>query len=229
MNNLNNIFTKKYVNLYKNKINCLGPLNKIKVESFLISRLVLEIILFILFIFIPKYGIIISIISVILVHIVFTEVLIDSKLRKRNNKLYEETINFYIMLKMALKKTNDLKTSIEIVSHKLNNSIALQFKIIIKNNRYNNDIDEIFNNVIKTISNNDVRATLIDLKESSNYQKTIDKNIELLQDKNILIKQKYQYKPIILFIFAVIILIIIIMIIFNIYSIKDYIIKLFDI
>ena len=223
MNRLKNVFSSKYIDKYRKKIKYLGPYSNIKLDSFLLSRLIIEITLFIICILIPKYGILIVIIAILVFHALYTYILIDNKIKIRNNLLYDEAIDFYNMLKLSIKQTHDLKTSLDIVANKLNNSFSLEFKKVLKNNRYNNDINEVFNKVIETIDNNDVRTTLIDLKENNDKEKILDKIIKSLQEKNIVeTKQRYQIKPFLLIFISMILISIIIILLFNIYDVIDY-------
>lgn len=219
---IKNIFSRKYINNYKQKLKYIGPNNKMTLENFLISRLFLTIILLVICLLIPKYGIILAIVLVPLFYFLYTNILIDNKIRIRNDKLYEEAIIFFDMLYLAIKQNNDLKNSLEIVTNKLGNSLSLEFKNILGNNKYNNDLNEVFKRVIETIPNYDVRNALVDLKESNNYLKTIDEILDRLQDKNIvLVKQKYLFKPIILTFIALVFIIVICYLLFNINDILN--------
>ena len=182
---IKNIFSRKYINNYLQKLKYIGPTNKITLESFLLSRLFITLVLLVICLLIPKIGIILAIVIVPLFYYLYTNILIDNKIRIRNNKLYDEAIIFFDMLYLAIKQTNDLKISLDIVTNKLGNSLSLEFKNIIGDNKYNNDLNEVFKKVIETIPNYDVRNALVDLKESNNYLSTLEDIIKRLQDKNI--------------------------------------------
>ena len=223
MNILKNIFSRKYINKYNKKISYLGPTNKLKVESFLITRLLISISLFIFSLLIPKYGLLIAIFVSVIFYYLYTLILVDNKIKIRSDKLYDEAILFYSMLKLSLESTKDLKSSLEIVSNKIGNSLALSFRNSLGNNKFNNDLNAVFMNVIDTIPNLDVRKTLIDLKESNNSMNTIDKNLDELKDKNlIIIKQANQLKLLLVIIVGLLFVSIIFLILFNISDIINY-------
>ena len=226
---IKNIFSRKYINNYKQKLKYIGPKNKIKLENFLLSRLFISIILLIVCLLIPKYGIYIAIVCVPVFYFSYTNILIDSKINYRNEILYDEAITFFDMLYLAIKQTNDLKISLDIVTNKLGNSLSLEFKNVLGNNKYNNDINEVFKRVIDSIPNYDVRNALVDLKESDNYLKTLDELIKRLQDKNILIsKNKSIYKPIIISFISLIFIFIICYLLLNANDIVSYFNSLFN-
>jgi len=230
MNSVRNIFSKKYIRKYERKIKYLGSKNKINLNTFLLSRLIIEIILSIICLLIPRFGLLIALIVVISFHYIYTYILIDNKILIRTDKLYDETIMFYNMLSLSLKDTNDLKISLEIICSKLGNSLTREFKKLLANNKYNNDLKEVFTKVIDTIPNIDVKNTLVDIKESDNYLKTIDESIKILQDKNvILVKDRYKYKPIYLTIISSFFISLISMLLINFYNILAFFNNLFNI
>ena len=230
MNSVRNIFSKKYIKKFEQKIKYLGCDNKLDLNSFLLSRLFIEIIVGILCLLIPRYGLLIALIVVILFHYLYTIILIDNKIKIRIDKLYDETIMFYNMLYLSLKDTKDLKISLDIICSKLGNSLTREFKVILGNNKYNNDLKEVFTKVIETIPNVDVKNSLVDIKESDNYLRTIEDNIKILQNKNVvLIKDRYKYKPIYLVIIATFLVILISLLMLNAYNILDFFNNLFNI
>lgn len=225
---IKSIFSHNYINKYKQKLRYIGPKNKIKLENFLLSRLFISIMLLVICLIIPKYGIYIAIICVPIFYLSYTIILIDNKIKYRNEILYDEALIFFEMLYLAIKQTNDLKIALEIVTSKLGNSLALEFKNILGNNKYNNDLNEVFKRVIDSIPNYDVRNALVDLKESDNYLTTLDDIINKLQDKNILItKNKSIYKPIIISFLSLIFIFIICYLLFNSTDIINYFNTLF--
>ena len=225
---IKNIFSHKYINKYKQKLIYIGPKNKIKLENFLLSRLFISIILLAICLIIPKYGLYIAIVCVPIFYFSYTNILIDSKIRYRNEILYNEAIVFFEMLYLCIKQTNDLKTSLDMVTNKLGNSLSLEFKKILENNKYNNDLNEVFKRVIDSIPNYDVRNALVDLKESEDYLTTIDEIIKQLQDKSLLItKNKSIYKPIVISFMSLIFIFIICYLLFNANDIVSYFDSLF--
>ena len=155
MNILKNVFSKKYINKYKRKVSYLGPLSKLKVETFLVTRLLVAITLFILSLLVPKYGLVIAIASSLIFYYLYTLVLLDNKIKIRSDRLYDEAILMFSMLRLSYNTTKDLKNSLDIVSNKIGNSLALTFRNYLGNNKYNNDLNYVFTSVINTIPNID--------------------------------------------------------------------------
>ena len=180
------IFSKATNKKYKEKIAFLGPYNKMTAETFLLSRLFIEIILLFALNFIPKYGLLISIIVVILFHILYNYILLDYKIDKRNRLLYDECLIFLSMVRLSLENKENLSHAVEESVEHLGSALSLEFKKSLKKNAYHNDINKVFNDCLKNIPNKDVRVALIDLKESDNYKVSIEKIINDLEEKSIL-------------------------------------------
>ena len=198
------IFRNSTIKYYSKKILALGPSSKLTASNFLLSRLFIELILFIALLFIPKFGIIIAFIFVLLFHNLYPYFLIDSTVSLRKNELYEEALIFFQMLKLSLHSTNDLRKSLEIVSTKLNNDFAKDFDKSLKKNKYNNSILLVFKDMENKTPNQDIIVSLIDLSESNDYDLTLNKIIDNIQQKNKqIITRKYMQLPFKLTIIAI--------------------------
>ena len=223
MNILKNIFSKKYIDKYKRKLSYLGPYNKLKLEYFLFTRLLISIVLFMICLLVPKYGLLLAIVISISFYYIYSLFLLDNKIKIRSDKLYDEAILMFSMLRLSYNNTRDLKKSLDIVSNKIGNSLAMSFRNALGNNKYNNDLNYVFKVVIDTIPNLDVRKSLIDLKESNFNINSIDNIIDELKDKNlILVRQNNQFKPFILIIVGILFLSVIFLLLFNINEIVTY-------
>ena len=97
------IYPESVIKKYQSKINTLGSSTIIDVYTFILSRLLLEIILFILLVLIPKYGLIISTITVIFIHFLYEDILITSKIMNREERLDKDALEFFNLLSLGLK------------------------------------------------------------------------------------------------------------------------------
>lgn len=223
MNLADRIFSRIKIDNYKKKIKLLGKKNKITVNNFLLSRLFIEIILFLICLLIPKYGIIISIISVIIFHYLYTYLMLDSNINIRSKELFDEALIFFQMLKLSISTTKDLRKSLEIVSNRIDNSLAYDFREALSKYLYVNDMDLIFKDVIGSNPNQNVKTALLDLEQTNNYTLTLDKIIDELQQQNsILVKQKYQSLPIVLSVLSLVYIIAIVTLLIKIPDILTY-------
>ena len=77
------LYPKRYINSLEKKFKRLGSSNKIDINIFLITRLILEFIIFILLLLIPVYGLILSILFTVLFHFLYEDLILNSRLIKR--------------------------------------------------------------------------------------------------------------------------------------------------
>ena len=92
------IYPKTYINKIDSKIKSLGSFNKLTTSSFILSRLILECLIFLIFILIPIYGLLLSILFVILFHFLYEDILITSKLITRNKDMTKDAIMYFNIL-----------------------------------------------------------------------------------------------------------------------------------
>ena len=101
------LYPKKYlVNLNK-KIRRLGINNKIRIDTFLITRLLMEFIIFIVLLLIPVYGIILSFLFTILFHYLYEDVLINSRIIKREQVIRNDLETFIKLYLVGLNQNRD--------------------------------------------------------------------------------------------------------------------------
>ena len=209
------IFTKKTISKYEKKIKSLGSFTKLSVTNFLISRLFIEIIIFIVLLLIPRYGLLFAIITTIIFHYLYEYILIDEKIKNRDNYIFDDGLIFFEKLKLSYLKTKDIKEALELIIDD-DNSFCKDLKTSLNKNKYNNDISLIFRDMQRNINNEDIKVCLIDLSETNDYINTLDNIINDLQEKDILLtKEKYSKLPMSLSIVSIIfILLFILLIIF---------------
>ena len=208
------IFRKETIDKYDKKILNLGSYTKITTTKFLMSRLFIELVLFITLLLIPKYGLIIAIVSCLLFHFLYEVLLLDSGISHKDKNIYEDTILFFEMVKLSLLSTNDIRSSFEIVANKNNSLFAREFKKSLEKNKYNNDLRLVLMDMQKKNFNDDIIFSLIDLAETNDYHKTIDVILKKLQEKdNIKTRQKYIKLPFNLSILSILIILIFILVV----------------
>ena len=184
------IFRRSTIDRYNKKISTLGSNSNITTNNYLLSRLFIEILLLIICLFIPKYGLIVGIVLTILFHYLYEYLLLDQNIKIRNDLLYEESLIFFRMLKLSLK-------SLDIVTSKFRqNSFAMDFYYLLKKNNYNNDLNQVFKDMQLKVDNQDLKIALLDLSKTNDFDNTLDIIIDNLQNKsNLIIKQKYSKLP----------------------------------
>ena len=141
------IYPKTYINKIDSKIKSLGSFNKLTTSSFILSRLILECLIFLIFILIPIYGLLLSILFVILFHFLYEDILITSKLITRNKDITKDAIMYFNILLLNINNYKSIEDLLLISSNIINNRFTNQLKVLLKGNNYNEALLELSSSI----------------------------------------------------------------------------------
>ena len=141
------IYPKTYINKIDSKIKSLGSFNKLTTSSFILSRLILECLIFLIFILIPIYGLLLSILFVILFHFLYEDILITSKLITRNKDMTKDAIMYFNILLLNINNYKNIEDLLLISSNIINNRFTKQLKVLLKGNNYQEALLELSSNI----------------------------------------------------------------------------------
>lgn len=194
MNNfVKTLYPKKYLHSLNKKIRRLGIDNKMNLDSFLITRLLIEFILFIGLLLIPVYGIFLSFLFTILFHYLYEDLLINSRLIKRSEVIKDNFLTFIKLYLLGLGKNNDSYLVFKTVSKNINNDLTKEINYL--NQKYNNYNDVVTNliNVIPEMSFDD-NILMLSSKDTKQASLAILADIE--QDKKTDLEKKINVIPV---------------------------------
>lgn len=194
MNNfVKTLYPKKYLLSLNKKIRRLGIDNKMNLDSFLITRLLIEFILFIGLLLIPVYGIFLSFLFTILFHYLYEDLLINSRLIKRSEVIKDNFLTFIKLYLLGLGKNNDSYLAFKTVSKNINNDLTKEINYL--NQKYNNYNDVVTNliNVIPEMSFDD-NILMLSSKDTKQASLAILADIE--QDKKTDLEKKINVIPV---------------------------------
>ena len=204
------LYPKKYlVNLNK-KIKRLGINNKIRIDTFLITRLLMEFIIFIVLLLIPVYGIVLSFLFTILFHYLYEDVLINSRIIKREQVIRNDLETFIKLYLLGLNQNNDAYLVFKMVSKNLDSDLTRE--IVYLNKKYNN-FNDVVTNLISVIPEYSFSDDILML--SSNDTKISAEGIlnKILADKKVMQEKIISSIPVKIVLFSVIFLILTLLII----------------
>ena len=204
------LYPKKYlVNLNK-KIKRLGINNKIRIDTFLITRLLMEFIIFIVLLLIPVYGIILSFLFTILFHYLYEDILINSRIIKREQVIRNDLETFIKLYLLGLNQNNDAYLVFKMVSKNLDSDLTRE--IVYLNKKYNN-FNDVVTNLISVIPEYSFSNDILML--SSNDTKISAEGIlnKILDDKKVIQEKIISSIPVKIVLFSVIFLILTLLII----------------
>lgn len=204
------LYPKKYLVDLNKKIRRLGINNKIRIDTFLITRLLMEFIIFIVLLLIPVYGIILSFLFTILFHYLYEDVLINSRIIKREQVIRNDLETFIKLYLLGLNQNNDAYLVFKMVSKNLDSDLTRE--IVYLNKKYNN-FNDVVTNLISVIPEYSFSDDILML--SSNDTKISAEGIlnKILADKKVMQEKIISSIPVKIVLFSVIFLILTLLII----------------
>lgn len=182
------IYPKKYLLTLSKKIKRLGNDNKMRIDTFLITRLLIEFVMFIGLLLIPVYGIFLSFLFTILFHYLYEDMLINSRLLRRAEIIKSDLESFMKLYLLGLERSNDAFLVFKMVSRNIDNDLTKEINYLLpKYNNYNDIVTNLVNFIPEfSFSDNILLLSSKDTKEAATsiIEKTEqDKRVEL--EKNI--------------------------------------------
>ena len=192
------IYPKKYLLNLSKKIKRLGNDNKMRIDTFLITRLLIEFVMFIGLLLIPVYGIFLSFLFTILFHYLYEDMLINSRLLRRAEIIKSDLENFMKLYLLGLERSNDAFLVFKMVSRNIDNDLTKEINYLLpKYNNYNDIVTNLvnfipefsFSDSILLLSSKDTKEAATSIIEKTEQDKRIEleKNINSIPVKIIFI------------------------------------------
>ena len=177
------LYPKRYINSLEKKFKRLGSSNKIDINIFLITRLILEFILFILLLLIPVYGLILSILFTVLFHFLYEDLILNNRLIKREKIILDSLREVLELYLLGIKYNQDNYLVFKRVVGELDNDLTEEIKYLMK--RYNS-FEEVLSNLVTMIPEYEFSDDILMLsgKETSKYVNKILENIDGIDKAN---------------------------------------------
>lgn len=192
------VYPKKYLLTLSKKIKKLGNENKMRIDTFLITRLLIEFVMFIGLLLIPVYGIFLSFLFTILFHYLYEDMLINSRLLRRAEIIKSDLENFMKLYLLGLERSNDAFLVFKMVSRNIDNDLTKEINYLLpKYNNYNDIVTNLvnfipefsFSDSILLLSSKDTKEAATSIIEKTEQDKRIEleKNINSIPVKIIFI------------------------------------------
>ena len=192
------IYPKKYLLTLSKKIKRLGNDNKMRIDTFLITRLLIEFVMFIGLLLIPVYGIFLSFLFTILFHYLYEDMLINSRLLRRAEIIKSDLESFMKLYLLGLERSNDAFLVFKMVSRNIDNDLTKEINYLLpKYNNYNDIVTNLvnfipefsFSDSILLLSSKDTKEAATSIIEKTEQDKRVEleKNINSIPVKIIFI------------------------------------------
>ncbi len=145
---------------------------------FIYMRLVSSLILFILVLFLSSYGYIFAPIVTILYYYLVEYVILDIPMVKRKIELEEDSLDYFPILMLCLKGSNNVKKAISLTNEQIDNSLAKEFKRVINDVKIGKSLDEALTLMKDRIPSSFIINIIVNLIEANRMGNSISESIQ---------------------------------------------------
>lgn len=171
------LYSKRSIIDVEKKIDLLGVSTKLTVYSFLNIRLIGSVAIFILMLFLHKFGFILGPITSILYYVGITKVLLDEKIKIRSKKLESEALNFFEVLTLSLETGRNLMDALEITIASSSGELVNEFREVLKSVSYGKSLTEAMESMHRHIPSDTINNIILSLTQANLYGSSIIKSL----------------------------------------------------
>lgn len=202
------VYSDRYVDKFIDKVNLLGTNKKINPYNLIIARLSSSIIIFIIVLYFMKYGYILAPVITFLYYMLFNQVLINNKIKKRMVKLENEAMHFFEVLTLSLETGRNLVEAIDVTTANVSGILVDEFKESLREVQFGKSLNEALTDMQKRIPSENVNNIILSLTQANLYGNSIINNlygqIDYLREKRKLeVKGKISKVPVLISVISV--------------------------
>lgn len=202
------VYSDRYVDKFIDKVNLLGTNKKINPYNLIIARLSSSIIIFIIVLYFMKYGYILAPVITFLYYMLFNQVLINNKIKKRMVKLENEAMHFFEVLTLSLETGRNLVEAIDVTTANVSGILVDEFKESLREVQFGKSLNEALTDIQKRIPSENVNNIILSLTQANLYGNSIINNlygqIDYLREKRKLeVKGKISKVPVLISVISV--------------------------
>ncbi len=202
------VYSDRYVDKFIDKVNLLGTNKKINPYNLIIARLSSSIIIFIIVLYFMKYGYILAPVITFLYYMLFNQVVINSKIKKRMVKLENEAMHFFEVLTLSLETGRNLVEAIDVTTANVSGILVDEFKESLREVQFGKSLNEALTDMQKRIPSENVNNIILSLTQANLYGNSIINNlygqIDYLREKRKLeVKGKISKVPVLISVISV--------------------------
>lgn len=202
------VYSDKYVDKFIDKVNLLGTNKKINPYNLIIARLSSSIIIFIIVLYFMKYGYILAPVITFLYYMLFNQLVINNKIKKRMVKLENEAMHFFEVLTLSLETGRNLVEAIDVTTANVSGILVDEFKESLREVQFGKSLNEALTDMQKRIPSENVNNIILSLTQANLYGNSIINNlygqIDYLREKRKLeVKGKISKVPVLISVISV--------------------------
>lgn len=184
------IFCKSTIERIDAKVKLLGVSANFSVGSFLIYRLILVVLVFILSFIFSSYGYILAPILAVLVYVLTEKIFLDMAIKKRVKKLEKEALFFFEILLLTIDSGRDIGHAIKLTSSSIDSELSLEFRKMLQEVELGKSLAEALESLKLRIPSDAINNAILNLIQSNRYGGSVlegvSNQLDYLRDKQIL-------------------------------------------
>ena len=145
---------------------------------FVYMRLVSSLILFIFLLFFSSYGYIIAPIVAIIYYYFIEYVILDIQIDKRKKELENDALDYFPILLLCLKGSNNVKKAISLTNDQVKNSLSKEFDRVIRDVKIGKSLDEALTLMKDRIPSTFIVNVIVNLVEANRMGNSISESIK---------------------------------------------------
>lgn len=183
------LFSKKVIKNTEDKIKKLGHQEKLTTNQFLLKRVFITTIVFIISIITFKRGYILAPLFSYLSFRIYTYLKLDLLIKKRKYQLEDEAMYFFEVMTLALETGHGIKKALELTSENVPSLLGEEIKITLREMRFGKDLNEALDSLKERIPSRDINNILLNISEANTFGteliETMNNQLDYLREKEV--------------------------------------------
>lgn len=171
------VYRNKKIEEYQNKIEKLGINQTHDIYTMLNTRLFTSILLFIVLLYILKFGYILAPIIVYIYTRIYDYIMLDIKIKKRTTLIEKEAMHFFEVLTLSVDTGRNLSEAIKITTDNVSGELSMEFKEALREVAYGKSLNEAISDMQKRIPSENVNNIILLLNQSNLFGNSVIDNL----------------------------------------------------
>ncbi len=171
------LYSDRYVNNFIKKVNLLGMKRKLDPYNTIILRAITTFIIFVIILYNYDYGYIWAPVGGCVYYILFNQLFINKKIKKRGIKLENEAMHFFEVLTLSLETGRNLVEAIDVTTSNVMGDLSDEFKEAVREVSFGKSLNEALTDMQLRIPSENVNNIVLSLTQANLYGNSIIDNL----------------------------------------------------
>lgn len=171
------LYSDRYVNNFIKKVSLLGMKRKLDPYNTIILRAITTFIIFVIILYNYDYGYIWAPVGGCVYYILFNQLFINKKIKKRGIKLENEAMHFFEVLTLSLETGRNLVEAIDVTTSNVPGDLSDEFKEAVREVSFGKSLNEALTDMQLRIPSENVNNIVLSLTQANLYGNSIIDNL----------------------------------------------------